>query len=153
MDNRDNEHLQLLSIFHYVAGGLLALASLFPVLHVMMGLIMILAPTSSGAQADEQAIATIFGLMFILVPLMIIATGWIIAGLIIFTGRCLQKRTRHMFCLVVAGLECIFVPIGTVLGVFTIIILIRDSVKQQFGVPTQSASFPPPTQGEPPPTP
>jgi hypothetical protein len=32
-----------------------------------------------------------------------------------------------------AGIECIFMPVGTVLGVFTIIVLMRDSVKELFG--------------------
>ena len=33
-----------------------------------------------------------------------------------------------------AGLECILMPFGTVLGVFTLIVLMRDSVKALFGV-------------------
>ena len=31
-----------------------------------------------------------------------------------------------------AGVECLFMPVGTVLGVFTIIVLVRDSVKAIF---------------------
>ena len=34
-----------------------------------------------------------------------------------------------------AGIECIFMPVGTVLGVFTIIVLVRNSVKALFGMP------------------
>jgi hypothetical protein len=37
-----------------------------------------------------------------------------------------------MFCLVMAGIQCIFMPFGTVLGVFTIIVLMRNSVKEAF---------------------
>jgi hypothetical protein len=32
-----------------------------------------------------------------------------------------------------AGIECMFMPFGTVLGVFTIITLTREPVKQLFG--------------------
>jgi hypothetical protein len=39
-----------------------------------------------------------------------------------------------MFCLVMGGVECLFMPFGTVLGVFTIIVLMREPVKQLFGV-------------------
>jgi hypothetical protein len=39
-----------------------------------------------------------------------------------------------LYCLVVAGIECIFMPFGTVLGVFTIIVLMRPSVRNLFGV-------------------
>ena len=48
-------------------------------------------------------------------------------------GRGLAQRKRYMFCLVVACVECLFMPFGTVLGVFTIIVLSRDSVKALFG--------------------
>jgi hypothetical protein len=37
-----------------------------------------------------------------------------------------------MRCFVVAAIECIFMPFGTVLGVFTIIVLSRPSVKALF---------------------
>jgi hypothetical protein len=39
-----------------------------------------------------------------------------------------------MFCLVMAGIACIFMPFGTALGVLTIIVLMRDSVRELFGV-------------------
>jgi hypothetical protein len=38
-----------------------------------------------------------------------------------------------------AGINCIFIPIGTVLGVFTIIVLTRDSVKELFGETVDSS--------------
>jgi hypothetical protein len=37
---------------------------------------------------------------------------------------------------VIAAIACSFVPIGTVLGVFTIIVLTRPSVRVLFGVET-----------------
>ena len=42
--NRDDQHLKLLSIFHYVLGGLTALFSLFGLFYLIFGLVMILAP-------------------------------------------------------------------------------------------------------------
>jgi hypothetical protein len=37
-----------------------------------------------------------------------------------------------MFSLVIAGVQCMFAPFGTALGVFTIIVLTRDSVRRQY---------------------
>ena len=51
----------------------------------------------------------------------------------VLAGRYLARRERYTFCLVVAGVECMFMPFGTVLGVFTIIVLSRPSVKDLFG--------------------
>jgi hypothetical protein len=42
--------------------------------------------------------------------------------------------------LVIAAVECIFFPFGTVLGVLTIIVLMRPSIKSLFGVPSASVA-------------
>jgi len=38
----------------------------------------------------------------------------------------------HLYSLIVAGLCCFFVPLGTILGVLTIIVLLRPTVKERF---------------------
>jgi len=74
------------------------------------------------------------------------ALGWAFVGLGIFlfllgvtfalvlalAGRSLSRRRRYWFAFVVACIECIFIPFGTILGVFTIIVLSRESVKTLF---------------------
>jgi hypothetical protein len=42
-------------------------------------------------------------------------------------------RRGYMFCLVTAGLACLFQPVGMVLGVFTFLVHLRPSVKILFG--------------------
>ena len=58
-----------------------------------------------------------------------------IASMVILTGRFLATRRHHMFCLVIGCVECLSMPFGTVLGVFTIIVLSKESVKQLFAGP------------------
>jgi hypothetical protein len=41
-------------------------------------------------------------------------------------------RKAYSFALVIACIECLFVPFGTILGVFTIVTLSRESVKALF---------------------
>ena len=74
----------------------------------------------------------LIGWIFIVVASVIILVGWSLAIAILFAGRCLARRTHYMRCFVVAAIECIFMPFGTVLGVFTIIVLSRPSVKILF---------------------
>ncbi len=128
--NQNEQHLQLLSIFHYVLGGITALFSLLPAFHLMMGLLMLFSP--GRFSGDGQPAPFIVGLMFVLFPLVFMGIGWIMAGCIIATGRFLAKRKYYTFCLVVAGVECMLMPFGTALGVFTILVLMRDSVKEMF---------------------
>jgi hypothetical protein len=129
--DQDQQHLNILSIFHYVVGGITALFSCFPVFHLIMGISM-LTGGFGPMPADEEFPFRLFGLMFVLFPLLIIVAGWILAGFIVAAGYFLSKYQRHTFCLVVAGVECIFMPFGTVLGVFTIIVLVRPTVKALF---------------------
>jgi hypothetical protein len=127
---QDDEHLKLLSVFHYVVGALAGLFALFPVIHLVFGLLMIFAPHTFGAQGQPPP--ALMGWFFVIFAAVLIVLGWVFAGFVITAGRFLAKRKHHTFCLVVAGVECIFMPFGTVLGVFTIIVLMRESVKQQF---------------------
>jgi hypothetical protein len=47
-------------------------------------------------------------------------------------GRMLQRRRGYTYCVVMAAIACAFTPIGAVLGVFTLIVLLRPSVKALF---------------------
>jgi hypothetical protein len=55
-------------------------------------------------------------------------------------ARFLAERRRHTFCVVVAAISCTFTPLGTVLGVFTLIVLFRPSVKALFGLDAPPAA-------------
>ena len=55
-----------------------------------------------------------------------------------YAGRCISRRQKYTFCLIAAGLNCMHMPIGTILGVFTLIVLTRDSVRQLFRPGTMS---------------
>ena len=132
---QDEEHLKLLSVFHYVVGGILALFSCFPIIHLIMGLVLVFVPQAMEDSGDAPP--AFIGWFFVAIAAAIIFTGWIVAAAILFAGRCLAKRKHYMFCLVVAGVECMFMPLGTVLGVFTIVVLMRESVKELFADATQ----------------
>ena len=134
----DEEQLNLLAIFHYVVAALGGLFSLFPLIHVGLGLMFVFAPEKFDKGNPPPAFV---GWFFVAIASLFIVIGLTFATLTFFAGRSLSKRKHYTFCLVMAGIECMFVPFGTVLGVFTIIVLIRDSVKRLFG---QSLTLPPP---------
>ena len=127
--DKDLEHLRLLSIFHYVLAGLAALLALVPLIHVALGIALVTgrlpdAPHDQGLRA--------FGWVFIAVASLLIVFGELFAIGLALAGRCLARRTRLTFCLVMAAIACLFMPLGTVLGVFTIVVLERPSVKRLF---------------------
>jgi hypothetical protein len=50
----------------------------------------------------------------------------------LFCGKASETAPNYLFCLIIAGLNCAFFPTGTVLGVFSFIVLLREPVKQLF---------------------
>jgi len=131
---QDEEHLKLLSIFHYVVGGMAALFALFPIIHLVFGLFILLAPESFDNKGEPAP--AFIGWLFVLFPAVFIVIGWTFAAFVFAAGRFLAQRKHYLFCMVMAGVECMFMPIGTVLGVFTIIVLMREPVKQLFNAGT-----------------
>jgi hypothetical protein len=127
---QDEDQLRLLSIFHYVVGGLAGLFALFPIFHLIFGLFFILAPGTFEGKGEPPP--AFIGWMFVIFAAVFITIGWVFAAFVLTAGRFLARRRHYMFCLVMAGIECIFMPFGTVLGVFTIIVLTRESVKELF---------------------
>jgi hypothetical protein len=131
--NQDREHLRLLSIFHYIVGGIIGLFSCFPLIHLFVGLSFI---TGAGFMKDSHGGGppALFGWVFVVIALVFILGGWTLALCVIYAGTCLGQMKRYIFCLVVGGLLCMFMPVGTVLGAFTIIVLMRPTVKDLFSV-------------------
>jgi hypothetical protein len=126
----DDDQLRLLSIFHYIVGGLAGFSALMPAVYLLFGLFFIFSP---GKFANAGAPPPAFiGWILIILGAIFITLGLLVAGLIVTAGRFLSRRKHHLFCLVTAGVECAFMPFGTVLGVFTIVVLMRESVKQMF---------------------
>ncbi len=130
MTNRD-EQLRLLAIFHYVVGGLAAVFSFLPVIHLALGIAMLVSP-GNFSPTGQPASHLLFTWILIAIPALMIVAGLAFSACVLFAGRSLQTRTRYTFCLVMGGIECLFIPFGTVLGVFTLILLTQDEVKSLF---------------------
>lgn len=125
----DAEHLDLLGVFHYVVAALTALFALFPILHLVIGLGLLTGRLDEAQSPDE---ARLVGWVFVAVAIVLIVLGLACAALFAYAGRCLRARRRYTLCLVAAAIACMFVPFGTVLGVFTIVVLSRPGVRGMF---------------------
>ena len=141
----DESHLHLLSVFHFVMGGLYALGIGFIALHFfIMRMVMTMpqgprASTSIGIPATAPPPAMPPEIMNIMIVFYIVM-GLIIAALAtgnILAGVWLRKRVQHTLTFVIAAINCAFFPFGTVLGVFTIIVLQRATVKMTYAANTR----------------
>ena len=127
----DAKHLQLLSIFHFVGAGLaflgiLFVAAHFAVVHSVFG-------NPSFWQQQKQPVPppqlmALFKWFYLVMALWFIVSG----ALNIISGLCLRARKYQTFSIVVAAINCLHLPLGTILGVFTIVVLMRDSVGELY---------------------
>ena len=127
----DDQHLRLLAIFHYVWGGLIALASSITLIHITLGIVMLVNPAAFNSPGQPPT-PNFVGWMFLLIGLAILLLGWTLGGLTIYSGRCLKQRRGHVFSLILAGIHCLSFPLGTALGIFTFIVLLRPTVKAEY---------------------
>jgi hypothetical protein len=130
--NQDKEHLRLLAIFHYIVAGLAAMFSLFPLIYTTIGAIFVFIARRGTPKAGEELPPEFLGWIFVGVGSLLFLLGIAMAICILIDGRCLSGCKCYSFALVMACVECLFIPFGTILGVFTIIALSRESVKALF---------------------
>jgi hypothetical protein len=131
---KDQEHLKLLAIFHYVLAGCSTCFSSMFLMHFFWGLAVLTGSPFLGP-AEKNPPPAPMGIVLMLIGGGIVLMGWSFAACLVFAGRSLTQQRRYVFCFTVAVLMCVFCnPLGTVLGVFTIITLMRPTVKELFGV-------------------
>jgi len=128
--NDDEQHLRLLAIFHYVVAAIAALLALLPLLYLVVGWFVLHAPPPKQGEPPPA----IVGWVFVGFGLAAFLIGQFFAACVFAAGRCIRSRKAYWFVFVIACLQCGFFPFGTALGVFTIVVLSRRSIKEMFGV-------------------
>jgi len=127
----DAEHLNLLAIFHFVIAGLGLLGIAFLLLHYALMSTIFDNPKMWEGQKGGPPPAEFFAIFKVLYAVgAVFFVGFGVVNVI--SGLSIRARKRRTFSLVVAGLNCILIPLGTALGVFSIVVLMRDSVRELY---------------------
>jgi hypothetical protein len=127
--DQDREHLRLLTLFYYIWAGFQSLGGLIGLAFVGVGAFIVSSPQI--AQANNPP-PPWFGAIFAGIGALVFVAVEGMAALSFFTGRFLDRRQHHTFCVVISALNCMSLPLGTALGVFSILVLQRSSVKALF---------------------
>lgn len=137
----DAEHLNLLSIFHFVAAGLALLGILFLAGHYAFMRSIFLNPKMWENQKQGPPPAELFAIF----KWFYLAGGvWFLGSgiLNVISGLSIRARKYRTFSIVVAAINCLHVPLGTVLGVFTLIVLVRESVRELYETKDSKSQLP-----------
>ena len=128
--NQDESHLKLLSIFHYVMVGYLGLEILILVAHFVIMNTIMLNPEiwkESGNSIPPQ-MAGILRAAYLFFGILLIAE----IVLNVFCARDLKVSKNRALSFVASVTNCLHIPLGTILGIFTIIVLMRPTVIERY---------------------
>ncbi|GHB90278.1 hypothetical protein [Cerasicoccus arenae] len=137
--SQDEDYLKSLSLAYYIVGGILAFFSLMPIMHMVMGLLILtggleqMTNDMANANPPFPFPPKLFGWLFFFGGTFFVIFGEAVAISIICAGRFIKQRRNYTFTFVIACIACVFFPIGTALGIFTIILLTRPNVKSLYG--------------------
>lgn len=127
----DADHLKLLAVFHWVVAGMSLVGLGFLFLHWLFMHSIFDNPSmwqnAKGPPPPPQFFA-IFKWFYAFMGVMIAGTG--LANAV--SGWNIHRRRARMASLILAGINCLCFPFGTVLGVFTFVVLLRDSVIEAY---------------------
>jgi hypothetical protein len=131
-EHTNNEHLNLLSIFYFVFGGLsLMLAFVMLIYTVVFGAIFSNPSIRQEMDATEPVVGYVFGIVsiiFLVIFVLVLSVGI----LQIVAGFKIRQKKNRIFNIVIGSLALPSFPLGTALGVFTIIVLSKPSVIAMF---------------------
>jgi hypothetical protein len=149
------DRLRLLSLGYYISGAIGAAFVSFLLIHfflflgfsfvppsqwdaprqssgVVQGASPTPVPSYSPAPTTAQAPPAILFRIFAGVIGVIIICGWTLGALTAYAGHCIKKRKHKVFIYVIAGINCIWIPYGTLLGIATFLLFQWQEVQAEF---------------------
>jgi hypothetical protein len=126
---QDREHLRILSILYYVYAAFMGLGGLCGTAYMIFFFAFFVAGPGSAGQPPEGRM--MMGVMGV-VSLLGLGFAFLVTLFSFLAARFLGRGDHYVFCLCVAVLVCLNIPLGTALGVFTIIVLLRPAVRDAF---------------------
>jgi hypothetical protein len=131
--SQDAQYLKLIEIFHYVMAGLAVAGMAFLFAHYMIMNSVFTNPQileQMRKQQEQRGQAMPFDpaqFIHAFVWFYALIGAWGLVSLVanLVSGLSIRARRRRMFSLIVAGFNCINFPFGTLLGIFTLILLLR----------------------------
>lgn len=125
---------RILAIMHFVLGGFVTLLSCLPGLYIAIGAMMASGafPTNPNEPSPEflGAFLAMFGALFMFI-ILAIGIGNLVAGVMI------TKRKSWVGVLIVSCINMLNQPLGMLLGIFTLMWLMRADVRESFAAESE----------------
>jgi hypothetical protein len=149
LDRQDSDHLKLLTIFHRIYGILHFAVAFVGLVYIILGAdayqesrqgprIIVSWNQSNTDQfgvpepSFRQARPPRVGIAFMLIGAFTFLSSFAVGAASLFAAIWFQDRRNWVGAIVVSVINCFNVPIGTILGVFALVVLMRVTVKALF---------------------
>ncbi|MEZ5944183.1 MAG: hypothetical protein R3C18_22550 [Planctomycetaceae bacterium] len=121
------DQLDVLGLFHYTFAAMWGVLLLFPLWNLSVLMRGLKHAPQDLQQIPESAIrnTVIVTIVFCVVVLVSVT-------LLVAAGASMRSRDRYGLCKTVAYVECLAFPLGTILGVITLVALNDATVRGQF---------------------
>ena len=132
------DELRLLSLFHYLIAALAGFFALLPGVYLGLALAADIDPFATNlrlASAGRPGATALASAALLTLFLSACGLG---VGL---AGRALAKGRRYGFCQAMAFVAMPFLPFGTMLGIWSLVVLARPEVRELFGLPPLARSL------------
>ncbi|MCE5266554.1 MAG: hypothetical protein LLG00_01535 [Planctomycetaceae bacterium] len=121
------KRLRLLAVMHYSAAGIVALVTLLPLWFFGLGLLHLFWPDRRHGDMDGAA-----GLILVVFAGPLVVVGWAFSICSFLVGVNLACRRRYSLCRLLSLILIFFAPIGTILGLATMVALGRPATAALF---------------------
>jgi len=127
--SNSSEQLRILAIFQYIVGGLQILISCLWLCQLSIVISIFCHNAALSPAHGEGAIS----MLLVLVGGGFVFLGFALGILTALSGRYIALRVKRTYSIVMGGINCVIFPFGTILGIFTLILLTRTDVRQEYG--------------------
>ncbi len=128
----DLKRLRSLSFSYSVLGVFHGLLACFAFAPIYYGFVILAGDGPREFYHPHFLSPEIFASVFFIFGALLLGPGGVFAGSMIAAGRFIREHRRYKFCKLLASFLCFSVPLGTVLGLFTLSTFRRPAVQKLF---------------------
>jgi hypothetical protein len=131
----DEEHLRLLGLFHYIFGGIVLAYSALVLLYFVFFLFVfetIWHDYPMNTFSYQEELNPGFFKLLMIIGIFIFVIMLVVGILELLSGKFIKAKKHRNFSYVIAIINLLSIPYGTILGIMTLTVLGKNSVKELY---------------------
>lgn len=128
--------LNQLALFFKICGYLMAAFSILFIVHLGFGIAMVTNPSAfESKNPNSSTMPPGFGWLFLFAGLFAVGVGQLVGWSCVAASTWIKNREHYRRILILSGIICLWTPLGTLLGVYSLANLTKPEFKELFPPP------------------